>query len=118
MSEQLRIDMVTSSGGAFTTDIGPVYGLFAQLHYKPAASNALDTGADVTITAKTSGMVLANLSNIGTSAFTRAIRLPGYSPTGTETGSSELIAVNGEVLTVTVAQGGDTKSGTLWLTFV
>lgn len=118
MSEQIKVSIATNASGAYSEDVGPVYGLFAQLHYKPDGTSPLDTGADITIASKTSGMTLASLSNIGTSAFTRAIRLPGYDTSGTATGSSELIAVGGEILTVTVAQGGNTKLGTLWLTFV
>lgn len=124
MSLQLvTIPVVTSAGGAFTTEIN-VSGFLHQLRYVPDGSTPLDTGTDVTLVGKTTAFSYLNLANIGTSAFQK---LPRFATTD-EQGVASLYAAAGEpvedrmyagpeILTFTIAQGGATKLGTFYLWF-
>ena len=115
----ITVAITTSSGGAFTEDTIPVSGRVLQYRYVPDGSSPLDTGADLDIVGKTTGVIVANQDNIGTSAFTKAPRQAVHDVTG----AASLYAAGGEpvetfiyvneALTVTIANGGNTLSGTL-----
>lgn len=120
----VTVAIATSSGGAFSTSVVPQAGLLLQYRYVPDDTSPLATGADLTIVGAESGFSYVNQANIGTSAFQK---LPRHA-TSDEQGAASLyagsgepvedkMAVGGEQLTVTIAQGGDTKAGTLYLWF-
>jgi hypothetical protein len=111
---------VNASGDATVYSPTILMGRVLQLRYVPDASDALATGADLTITGETTGVAVATLANIGTSAFTR---VPRQATHGAD-GSASLYAVGGEPveepvylagerLKVVVAEGGVSKTGTL-----
>lgn len=116
-----QINILTSSGGAYSETFFPRRGLFRQYRYVPHASTPVDTGGDLDIAGAQSGFVYANHDNIGTTAFQK---LPRYA-THDETGAASLYAAGGEPVeglmsvaepvTVTIANGGNAKSGTLYI---
>ena len=122
-SSLIVVSITTDAAGAYSTTIGALpKGNLLAYRYVPAAANELATGADLDIVGATTGFVYVNQDNIGTSAFQK---LPRYA-THDETGTASLLAaggepieglmpVGGEQLTVTIAAGGDTKSGTLYI---
>lgn len=119
------ISILTNGSGAYSVTIrAPGMGRFLQYRYVPDGSSPLDTGADIDLVGATTGVVLINHDNIGTSAFTKVAK----QPTSDVTGAASLYAaagepvedfiwLSGEDLTFTVAGGGDTKLGTLYLWF-
>lgn len=125
MTQLVTSAVLTSAGGAFTDTItAPIGASLLQYRYVPDASVPLDTGADVTLVGATTGFVYLNLANIGTVAFQK---LPRYA-TSDEQGAASLFAVGGEPvedemcvgteqLTLTIAQGGNAKRGTLYFWF-
>lgn len=118
-----EIDLtVNSSGDATAYTSGPVTGRVLQLRYVPDGSAPLDTNADLTITGDVTGVAIATLSNIGTSAFTKVPRQATHGVTGTALvyaaadAVAEPVYVAGERIKVVVAQGGNAKIGTLYVT--
>lgn len=119
--DRLVLDLTVNSSGAATVySTLPVTGRVLQLRYVPDGSTPLDTGADLTITGETTGVAIATLSNIGTSAFTTVPRQATHDVTGAAlvyiaAGQpvTEPVYVAGERIKVVVAQGGTSKIGTL-----
>lgn len=119
----IKVAITTDAAGAFSSSVTvPTNGgRLAQYRYVPAVAN-LDTGADLTVSGATSGIVYIAQTDIGTSAFTKAPRQPTHDTAGAASlyaAAGEpvegYIFVGGEPLSIVVAQGGDTKSGTLYL---
>lgn len=112
---------VDASGNATVYSPQPVNGRVLQLRYLPDGSNPLDTGADLTITGEDTGLAIATLSNIGTAAFTKVPRQATHGVTGTALvyAGTDAVAeppyVGGERIKVVVAQGGVSKTGTLYV---
>lgn len=111
---------VNASGDATVYTTLPVTGRVLQLRYVPHASTPLDTNADVTVTGETTGVAIATLTNIGTSAFTTVPRQATHDVTGAAlvyiaAGQpvTEPVYLAGERIKVVVAQGGASKIGTL-----
>lgn len=117
----VKVAITTNGSGAFSSTVAVPPGAFVQYRYVPHASTPLDTGADLDITGATTGFVYVNQDNIGTSAFSKVPRLATHDETGTASlyaaGGEpvEAAAFVGEPLTVAIANGGDTLSGTLYL---
>lgn len=116
------VPITTNASGAFSANLLPVWGALLQYRYVPAASDALATGADLDIVGATTGFVYVDEDDIGTSAFSRAPRQGADDFQGNALlfdAEGEPVPVplyvSGESLTVTIANGGDTKSGTLYL---
>ena len=119
------VSLTTDSASAATSYTSePVNGRVLQIRYVPDGSTPLDTSADVDITGEVTGVVIANLVNIGTSAFTRAIRQPVHAPNGAiglyaAAGATvqDHVVLAGERIQVAVASGGATKLGTfhIWV---
>jgi hypothetical protein len=119
--QRVRVDIVTDASGDFTVDTPEVSGRVLWYRYVPAASNDLDANWDLDIVGKNTGVVVADHSNLTAAAATFA---PRQATHGID-GSASLYAATGEpvedyiwvkeALTVTVAQGGNVQSGTLWL---
>lgn len=122
--QMISVAVATDGSGAFSKTIQPSGGRFLQMRYVPDGSSPLDTGSDIDLAGATSGYVYLNQDNIGTSAYELAPR----QATSDETGAALLYAAAGEAvtdfiylagepLTFTVANGGDTKSGTFYFWF-
>lgn len=115
-----RIVATTDGSGNFTGQTqGAVNGAIEHVRYTPDGAAPLDTGADLDIVGETTGIVVANHDDIGTSAFTRAYRqathgIDGAAALYAADGSAVLdkVVVAGERLTLTIAGGGNAKSGT------
>lgn len=119
---RITIPILTSAGGAFTTTTGPVAGPILQWRYVPDGSVPLDTNSDIDITATDSGLVVADQDNIGTTAFTKTPRQPTHAADGSASlfaaggePVEDKIYIGGETLTVTIAQGGNAKAGTVYI---
>lgn len=111
-----------ASGNATAYSSRPVTGEIRQLRYVPDVSTPLDTGADLTITGETTGVAISTLTDIGTSAFTKNPRAPTHGLTGTASlyasgglGVETPVVLAGERIKVVLAQGGNTKAGTLYV---
>jgi hypothetical protein len=120
----VTIVALTNSSGDFTTTISGAAGWLLQYRYLPDGTAPLATGADIDLVGSTSGFVYVNQDNIGTSAFQKLPRHATHDETGTASlyaGSGEPVedamAVGGESLTFSVAQGGDTRRGTFYFWF-
>jgi len=114
------IDLTVNSSGAATVYTAqPVAGRVLQMRYVPHATTPLDTGAGLTVTGEETGLAIATLTSIGTSAFTKVPRQATHGVTGTALvyASTDAVAeppyVAGERIKVVVASGGTSKSGTL-----
>jgi hypothetical protein len=114
------LTLAVNADGAATVYSDRVSGRVLQLRYVPASTDPLATGADLTITGEDTGVAIATLTNIGTSAFTLA---PRQATHGID-GSASLYAsagepveapvyLAGERIKCVVAEGGVSKSGTL-----
>lgn len=118
----VKVAILTDAGGAFSETIHAAHGRLLQYRYVPGA-DPVDTNADLDIVGETTGFVYVNQDNIGTSAFQK---VPRYA-THDETGTASLYAAGGEPvegsmhvaepLTVTIANGGNVKAGSLYLWF-
>jgi hypothetical protein len=118
----ITVAITTDASGDFSKDIQPQSGRLLQCRYVPDGVSPLDTGADLDIVGATTGFVYVNQDDIGTSAFTKAPRQPTHDATGAAslyaaTGEpvEDHMFVGGEALTVTIANGGNTLSGNLYL---
>lgn len=103
----------TDSSGAATVYLGSrIRGRLVAIKYAPGT---LDTGADLTITGETSGIPIMTKSNAGTSdAFFYPRAIPNKVADGSAfTDVPEMIPLVNERIKVVVAQGGNTKSGTI-----
>lgn len=116
-----QFNITTSSGGAWSETVSLKPGRFMQYRYVPDGTSPLDTGADLDLVGAQSAFVYINQDNIGTTAFQK---LPRYA-TADETGTASLYAAGGEPvegimmvaepLTATIASGGTTKKGVLYI---
>lgn len=125
-TERHTLDLTVNADGDTTVYTGVVSGRVLQLRYVPDGSAPLDTGADMTVTGETTGVAIATITNIGTSALTWAIRQSTYPVANTGQGTASLYAatfprlepvyVAAERIKVVVAAGGASKIGTLHVT--
>lgn len=113
---------VTTDGSGDVTAYAPTtFGHVSAIRYVPDASTPLETGADITITDTVTGLQILAVTNVGPSArdfWPRAFTM-------TTTGTVALYAAGGtnvldlvpiaNPIKVVVAQGGATKSGTLYI---
>ena len=112
----LTVDITTDASGDFTADYTVDDGLFAMLRYVPDGASPLDTGADLTITHGPTGFAYYTHANIGTSAFSKMPRqLIADAADGTDSTTIYDYAMIRNTLTVTIANGGNAKSGKLYI---
>lgn len=111
-----------SSGNATVYSTGIATGLIRQIRYVPDGTNPLATGADLTITGETTGLVIDTLTDIGTSATQWAPRQATSSVAGAAslyaaagTAVNDQIGISQERIKVAVAQGGNVKTGVLYI---
>lgn len=122
MVKKHTVAITSAADGTATAYTPVVSGYLRAIAYVPHASTPLDTGADVTITANTSGLALLTITNLGTAALSihpraatvgvtnlAALYAAGGAAVNTE------IPVADEAIKMVVAQGGDAKSGTFYL---
>jgi hypothetical protein len=115
-----RISVTTDAGGDATAFTPVAFGRVLQLRYVPDGTSPLDTAADLDITLKESGVVVANHDNIGTSAFTKVYRQATHGIDGSASlyaaggePTEDHVFVAGEPIKLVIASGGNAKSGTL-----
>ena len=107
--------VTTDASGDVTASLQNATGLVYQVRYVVDGVTPLATGADITLIEDDTGLNVLTMSNIGTSSFTRSPRQLSCDPTqGTVGTNSDLLAVSGD-LTLTIAQGGNTKTGTFYV---
>lgn len=117
-----RIPVTTDAGGDATAFTAVTFGRILQVRYVPDGTSPIDTGADLDITLKESGVVVANHDNIGTSAFTKVYRQPTHAIDGSASlyaaggePTEDHIFVAGEPIKLVIASGGNAKSGTFYI---
>lgn len=113
---------VDASGDATVYTSGLVNGRVLQMRYVPDGTNPLATGADLTITGETTGVAIVTITNIGTSAVTKVPRQATLDASGAAslyaaggTAVNDFVYIGGERIKCVVAQGGVSKTGTLYL---
>ncbi len=117
MFSSSKIDIVTNSSGAATVHLthGPnrkLNGFLVRIKYTPGN---IDTGADLTITGEESGIPILTKANAGTSTvfyYPRAL-LNAVADGAEATNASEFIPIKDERIQVVIANGGDTKTGSI-----
>lgn len=114
------VSITTDGSGNATVYSPPTFGMVVAVRYVPAAVNALDTGASLTITDSGTGLQVLSQSTLGTSSRDWWPRAFTVSTTGVAAlfaggGSNvlDLVPVAGAIKVV-VASGGSAKSGTLY----
>ena len=111
------IPVTTSAGGDFSESVFPEKAIFMRLSYKPSG-DPIDTAGDLTITESATGVVLYTQANIGTAAFTKLPRAPICPYTdGINSATVFDYIPTADKLTLTIANGGNAKSGTFYLLF-
>lgn len=107
------IAITTSTGGAATAYSAVVRGRIAAIKYTKATGSPLASTADITVTLEDSGQTVQTFTNINATA----VRYPvaaGSLPSGAASTITEVpIYAVGERVKAVVAQGGNTKVGTL-----
>lgn len=107
------VSLTTSTGGLATGYTDVIRGQIAAVKYTKAGSSPFASTADITVTLEDSGQTVMTWANINTTTTTYpvapATKASGAASTITE---SPIYAV-GERLKVAVAQGGNTKVGTV-----
>lgn len=124
MVQLITVSVTTDASGDFSATITPQGGRLLQYRYVPNGSSPLDTGTDIDLVGATTGVVLVNQDDIGTSAFTKAPRQATHDATGAASlyasGGEPVegyIFTGGEPLSFTVANGGNALSGTFYFWF-
>ena len=105
------VTITTTSGGAATVYSGLIRGKLLAVEYD---YGTLDAGTDLTITADTSGQALLTVTNAGAANswwYPRAI--PCIADTTAFTDAAVEMPLYDERIKCVVAQGGDTKTGTI-----
>lgn len=117
------VDITTDASGDFTAVTPDIEGAVLQYRYVPDGTSPLDTGADLDIVGTKTGIVVSNQDSLGTSAFTKGVRhathgidgVAAYYHSNVDEPVEKPIYIGGESLTVTIANGGNVLSGTLYI---
>lgn len=121
--ELVELEVLTASDGSATVYSSlPVTGEVLGVRYVPHATSPLDTGADITMTAETTTQDILAMTNIGTSAFSKAPQQAVHTPAGAQSvfaSGGEIvrtrIALANERIKLVVASGGNAKQGTFYV---
>lgn len=123
-AKRVRIDVTTASDGSATVYSSPVNGLLDKIEYVKAGSGNFTDGVDFTITDENTGQSLWTEQNVNASTV-RAPRQATHAGDGTAAlyavaGAAVLdrTAIADSRIKVVIASGGDTKTGTFWVTLV
>lgn len=117
MFSSSKVDIVTNSSGAATVHLShgqnrKLNGFLVCIKYTPGT---IDTGADLTITGEDSGIPILTITNAGTSVvfwYPRAL-INAVADGAAATNASEFIPIKDERIQVVVANGGNTKTGSI-----
>lgn len=116
------IDITTDAAGDFSAATVDIEGAILQMRYVKAAANDLDANWDLTIAGTKTGLPIAAIVNITAATQGWAPRQATHATDGTASLYAAAgepveapIYVGGESLTVTVADGGNVQSGTLYI---
>lgn len=117
MLESVKADIVTDASGNATVYLEhginrKLNGLLMNMRYIPGT---LATGADLTISGETSGIPILTLADAGVSdrvLYPRAL-LNEVSDGSEGISGTEIIPIHNERIKVVIAQGGDTKAGSI-----
>lgn len=113
MLQQTTTAIATDGSGDATVYLGSkMRGLLLALKYTPGS---IETGADITITGETSGIPILTKENAGTSDvffYPRALA-NAVADGAAGTNSQEYIPLAEERIKVVVANGGDSKEGSI-----
>lgn len=122
MTQRIYIPVATDSGGDYTITIPRVRGYFVGIKF---ADTDLDAGTTLSVVGVTTGVTLIS-GTLGSTSFDRQVRVPVHGTdlvavTYVDGGSNtvpvyDALFVDDE-LTVTVASGGNTTTGEVWLQF-
>ena len=122
MVVSVKADILTDASGDATVYLEhgvnrKLNGLLLSLKYAPGD---LDTGADLTITGETSGVPILTVTDAGTSnVFYYPRALMNDVADATEgSGGTEIIPLRDDRIKVVVANGGDTKTGSIEATLL
>lgn len=117
--ELVTIPITTDAAGDFTQKTGDLSG-FLEAYRLDWVD--LDTGADLDIVGDKTGQILANHDSLGVADLERAPRRPTHDIAGAASlyaGAGEPVEdkffCHGEAYTVTIANGGNVKTGTLYI---
>lgn len=113
MLTQYTATITTAADGSATVYLGSaIRGYVQMFRYEPGT---LDNGTDVVITGETTGHAILTQANLGGSALNIYPRAFAHQVTDGAAVAvvTEPIAVYNERIKVVVAQGGNTKTGTL-----
>lgn len=117
--QRQTFSILTDTGGDFTDTGPPFIGAVLQMRYVADTGEPLDTGADIDIILKDSGVIVASYDNIGASSFTET---PSQAVSDTGGASVSGLRANvwsaGESLRVSVAQSAavaGVKEGTIYV---
>lgn len=121
----MQIDITTDASGDFTKTTRRVSGRLVQYRYVPADADALDANWDLDVVGDETGVVLIDEDDLAATAVQKAIGQTLHDNTGSEfiyetdaNVGSPGIWLADEALSVTVAQGGNEQSGTLYMWLV
>jgi len=119
--KRVTVDVLTNATGDFSVNTPNIGGIITQIMYEPddSAGNRLASAADIDIVGSVTGIVLLNADN-----FTDAANNVQWVPVqdsvlvdGAAGDNQYLFTIN-EPLTITIAAGGNTKSGKIHLWYV
>ena len=111
MIQKHKATITTTSGGAATVYSGLIRGKLVAVHYEPGT---ILTGGDLTITSETTGLSLLTVTDAGTSDVTwYPLALACQTDTTAYTDTGVEMPLYDERIKCVVAQGGDTKTGTI-----
>ena len=116
------VAVTTDASGDFTATTPDVSGSIEWVRYVPAASNDLDANWDLDIVGSVTGVVVLGITNITAAAQTWAPRQATHGVDGTASlyaaagePVEDKVRVHGEALDITVADGGNVQSGTIYI---
>lgn len=115
------IPITTDASGNATVYSSDIANGFVQaVRYVPDGTTPMDNTADLTVTGETSGIPIITITNEAASVTNYAPRMATHDITGAPAlfaaagqAVNDKIPLAGERIKVAVAQGGNTKSGTL-----
>lgn len=111
---RVAIPLATNGSGACTAYSAAVDGLVVGFYLDVGSGGtALASGVDLTITEEDTGAPIVTLTNVGAASARYMPRVDVHDATGAATGALDAPPVVGRIKVV-VAQGGDTRSGTLY----
>lgn len=107
------VGITTTTGGAATVYTDVIRGRVAAVKYTKAGSSPLASTADITVTLEDSGQAVVTLTNINATTTVYPVAAATVQSGAASTLTEAHIYAVGERLKCVVAQGGNTKVGTI-----